>query len=111
MVTDDRAGLQPNVPATVRELSLRFWLALVATGVAAGLGAMAMMAVLRAVQHLAFDYRVGDYVAAVARHGDLWRIVVVGRSAPEQQPVMPGVRHEPAPGTCRPPAIGLGDRA
>lgn len=78
IVADDRGGLQPNVPATVRELPLRFWIALVATGVAAGLGAMAMMAVLRAVQHIAFDYRVGDYVAAVARHGDLWRIVVVG---------------------------------
>jgi len=49
---------------------------IVLTGIAAGLGAMLMMGVLRAVQHLAFDYHSGEYSTAVARHSDV-RLVVV----------------------------------
>lgn len=37
---------------------------------------MAMMGVLRTVQHLAFGYRSGEYSAAIERHSDL-RLVVV----------------------------------
>jgi CIC family chloride channel protein len=49
----------------------------VLTGVASGVGAILMMAVLRAVQHAVFSYHTGDYSTAVARHGDLRRIVVL----------------------------------
>jgi H+/Cl- antiporter ClcA len=72
---DSRAGQQANV-GTLRDLSPRFWLLAVATGVAAGFGAIAMIAVLRAVQHDAFSYHSGFYSTAAARHGDL-RLVVV----------------------------------
>jgi CIC family chloride channel protein len=48
----------------------------VATGIAAGLGAMAMMGVLRTVQHVALGYHSGEYSAAAARRSDL-RVVVV----------------------------------
>lgn len=47
------------------------------TGVAAGVGAIVMMAVLRAVQHAAFSYSSGEYSAAAAAHGDLRRVLVV----------------------------------
>jgi H+/Cl- antiporter ClcA len=75
--SDPRAALQPNISHTLAGLPARFWVALVATGVAAGLGAMAMMALLRAVQHAAFGARLGGYSAAVAAHGDVRRVVVL----------------------------------
>jgi CIC family chloride channel protein len=75
---DDPRGVeQPNVPSRLADLPPRFWVLLVLTGVAAGLGAIAMMDILRAVQHAAFGYRVGEFSAAVARRGDLRRVVVV----------------------------------
>jgi H+/Cl- antiporter ClcA len=67
---------QANVAPRLADLPLRFWVLVVLTGIAAGLGAMLMMAVLRAVQHLAFDYHSGEYSRAAASHGDL-RLVVV----------------------------------
>lgn len=76
-MTDGRAALQPNLPTTLGDFTVDFWIAIVVTGVAAGVGAMAMMAILRAVQHAGFGYQLGDYSAAVARHGDLRRVVVV----------------------------------
>ena len=36
-----------------------------------------MMALLRAVQHAAFDYHTGEYSAAAAAHGDLRRMLVL----------------------------------
>lgn len=74
---EDRAARQQANTGTLRGLSARFWLLTVLTGVAAGAGAIAMMAVLHAVQHLAFSYHSGEYSAAVARHGDLRRVVVL----------------------------------
>lgn len=62
---------------TLRDLSPRFWLLTAATGVAAGFGAIAMIAVLRAVQHDAFSYHSGFYSTAVAHHSDLRRVVVL----------------------------------
>jgi H+/Cl- antiporter ClcA len=49
---------------------------LVLTGIAAGLGAMAMMAVLRAVQHAALGYHLGEYSTA-ALHVSSVRLVAV----------------------------------
>ena len=47
------------------------------TGIAAGAGAIAMVGVLRGVQHLAFSYHSGLYSTAVAHRGDLRRVVVL----------------------------------
>jgi CIC family chloride channel protein len=74
--TDPRAEQQANT-GTLRHLSPRFWLLAVLTGVAAGAGAIAMMEVLRGVQHLAFSYHSGLYSTAVAHRSDLRRVVVL----------------------------------
>jgi len=73
---DRRGAEQANVATRLADLPLRFWVLSVLTGIGAGLGAMAMMAVLRTVQHLVFAYHSGEYSAAAARHSDL-RLVVV----------------------------------
>jgi H+/Cl- antiporter ClcA len=73
---DPRADQQANT-GTLRDLPPRFWLLTVLTGIGAGLGAIAMIAVLREAQHLAFSYRTGPYSNAVAHHGDLRRVVVL----------------------------------
>jgi H+/Cl- antiporter ClcA len=73
---DARARQQSNT-GSLGELSPRFWCLALATGVAAGVGAIAMMAVLRGVQHAVFSYHAGEYSAAVARHGDLRRVAVL----------------------------------
>jgi CIC family chloride channel protein len=73
---DERARQQANV-GTLRDLPPRFWLLVVATGIASGFGAIAMMAVLRAVQHAAFAYHTGEYSTAAAHHSDLRLIVVL----------------------------------
>ncbi len=71
-----RARQQANV-GSLRELSPRFWLLAVATGVAAGLGAIVMIAALRAVQHAAFGYHFGLYSDAVAHRGNARRVAVL----------------------------------
>ncbi len=76
MSSDPRGAEQANVAPKLADLPPRFWVLIVLTGIGAGLGAMAMMGVLRAVQHLAFDYHSGEYSTAVAHHSDL-RLVVV----------------------------------
>lgn len=76
-IDDPRARQQPNLTRSLSGLSLRFWLLTVATGVAAGIGAIAMMAVLRTVQHLAFNYHSGTYSSAAAAHSDLRRVLIV----------------------------------
>lgn len=76
MSGERRGTAQPNVPSRLADLPPRFWVLAVATGIGAGVGAMVMMGVLRAVQHLAFGYHSGEYSAAAARASDL-RIVVV----------------------------------
>ena len=76
MSSDPRGAEQVNVAPKLADLPPRFWVLIVLTGIGAGLGAMAMMGVLRAVQHLAFDYHSGEYSTAVAHHSDL-RLVVV----------------------------------
>lgn len=67
-MADDPRGLeQANVPSRLADLPRRFWIMVVLTGIAAGLGAIAMMATLRFVQHAAFAYHSGEFSAAVAR--------------------------------------------
>ncbi len=72
-----RARAQANFVHAVSEYDHRFWIATVATGVAAGVGAILMMAVLRTVQHVAFGYDHGTYSAAAAARSDLRRLVVL----------------------------------
>jgi CIC family chloride channel protein len=55
-------------------LNLRFWAALVLTGVAAGLFGDLMMLVLFSVEHFVFGYSAGPFEAAVERSGDLRRV-------------------------------------
>lgn len=73
---DPRADQQANT-GTLKELPPRFWLLAVLTGIAAGVGAIAMIAVLKLAQHLAFSYRTGPFSNAVAHHGDLRRVGVL----------------------------------
>lgn len=74
---DSRGTAQANVPPASANLSLRFWVALLITGIGAGLAAMLMMAVLHTVQHLAFGYHLGGYSAAAGRSGYLRRFAVL----------------------------------
>ncbi len=64
---------QPNLiePGT-ETLGLRFWMLLLAAGIAAGL----LMKLLRWVQHTAWTYRTGDFLQATARASP-WHIVLV----------------------------------
>ncbi len=55
-------------------LSARFWVMVVLTGVAAGLFGAAMMLILHTVQHLAFGYQAGGFLAGV-EHAPGWRRV------------------------------------
>lgn len=58
-------------------LSLRFWALALLTGLGAGLGGGGLMLLLRAVQHLAWTYRTGTFLAAVERTGSAQRIAVL----------------------------------
>ena len=66
---------QPNVTGDVdARLTPQFWLAVILTGLAAGLLGAALMALLFAVQHAAFGYHSGSFGAAVARVGGARRV-------------------------------------
>lgn len=58
---------QPNVPGrgVVASYGLRFWLLVVAIGLAAGLAAAGLLELLDAVEHAAWSYRSGSYLTAV----------------------------------------------
>lgn len=58
-------------------LNLRFWAALVLTGVAAGLFGALTLLVLFTVQHLAFNYSSGPFEQAVKRASDARRLAVL----------------------------------
>ncbi len=57
---------RPELDAPVR-LTPRFWLLLIATGIAAGLAAGALMVLLHTVQHVAWNYQQSGFFDAVAR--------------------------------------------
>jgi len=71
---------QPNVPGDQRALgfSARFWVVLVPVGIGAGLGAIGLMALLRAVQHVAYDYRSGSFLSGVLAAPMDRRVVALG---------------------------------
>ena len=58
-------------------LTPKFWLMVVATGVAAGLFGDLMMLILFSVQHVAFGYHTGSLEAGVERASDVRRLVVL----------------------------------
>jgi H+/Cl- antiporter ClcA len=58
-------------------LTLRFWVMVVLTGVAAGLFGDLLMLLLFNVQYLAFSYHSGTVEAAAERTGDVQRLVVL----------------------------------
>jgi CIC family chloride channel protein len=58
-------------------LTPKFWLMVVATGVAAGLFGDLMMLILFSIQHAAFGYHTGSLEAAVERASDVRRLVVL----------------------------------
>src|SRR5271170_744217 len=65
---------QPNATGDGEAaLSATFWVAVVLTGIAAGLCGAALMALLFTVQHLAFGYHSGDLQSAVERASGLRR--------------------------------------
>jgi CIC family chloride channel protein len=69
---------QPNMTSEGdARLTARFWVALVATGIAAGLFGDLMMVILFGMQHLAFGYHVGSFEAAVERSSAARRVVVL----------------------------------
>ena len=70
---------QPNVPGRgiTASYSRRFWAVVVAIGVGAGLGAAALMVLLRAVQHLAWNYSSGPFLDAVEHTSSAHRVIVL----------------------------------
>jgi chloride channel protein, CIC family len=70
---------QPNVPGKgiVASYGVRFWAIVVAIGVGAGLGGAALIELLRAVQHLAWDYHAGDFLDGVKRTSSIRRVLVL----------------------------------
>ncbi len=56
---------QPNVPGRgiTASYGLRFWAIVALIGVGAGLAGAALIALLRAVQHLAWNYSSGSFLA------------------------------------------------
>ncbi|HEY1824808.1 MAG TPA: chloride channel protein [Acidimicrobiales bacterium] len=67
---------QPNVTHDGdARLTPRFWLAVLLTGIAAGLFGDLLMWILRLVERAAFGYRTGSYQAAVAASSDGRRVL------------------------------------
>jgi chloride channel protein, CIC family len=67
---------QPNATGDAgAPLDLRFWVALVLTGVATGLFGDLLMLILFSVQHVSFNYSTGDLEGAVERASDARRIL------------------------------------
>ncbi len=75
--SDPRATKQANVTPRMADFPPLFWALVLLTGVGAGLGAMAFMALLHEVQHLAFGYHTGEYSVAASKHSDLRRVLVL----------------------------------
>lgn len=72
--------LQPNISAALQLSSfpVSFWLLAVISGVAAGLGGIAMMKLLHFVQHIAWDYHMGTFLDAVEKtsYYHRWGVVI-----------------------------------
>ena len=68
---------QPNLIADGSTFVAKFWLLVVLTGAGAGLAGAGLMRLLYAVQHVAWDYEAGTFLAAVARATVLHRFLVL----------------------------------
>lgn len=69
---------QPNACGDdVAALTPRFWMAVVLTGVAAGLFGVAMMALLTTVEHIGFGYDSGSFQSGVEQASGLRRAVAL----------------------------------
>lgn len=77
MPQDPRGTKQANVPSLFADFSFSFWILVVLTGIAAGVGAIVMMAILRAVQHLSFQYHTGEFSTAVGHHSFVRRVIIL----------------------------------
>lgn len=71
--SDERRGVA--IPR-LADLSLRFWMSVVVTGMLTGIGAMVLMGILRFVEHTALRYHSGEFSTVAAHRSDL-RLVVV----------------------------------
>ena len=58
---------QPNLVEDGSTFPAKFWLLVVLTGAGAGLGGAGLMRLLYAVQHVAWNYEAGTFLAAVTR--------------------------------------------
>ena len=73
-----RTTEQPNATGDIHApLSLRFWVVLVLTGVAAGLLGDLMMVVLFTTEHVTYAFHTGSFQAAVTRDSGLRRVVAL----------------------------------
>lgn len=70
---------QPNVTGRgiVAGYSARFWTLVVAVGVATGVGASALMGLLRLTEHLAYGYRSGPFLDGVQAAASGRRVIVL----------------------------------
>ena len=70
---------QPNVPGRgiTASYAPRFWALVFLVGVGTGLGAAALMELLRAIQHLAWNYSSGPFLAAATRDSGARRLIVL----------------------------------
>ncbi|HLH65347.1 MAG TPA: chloride channel protein [Solirubrobacteraceae bacterium] len=74
---------QPNVPGRgiVASYTLRFWSIVVAIGVIAGLGAIALMKLLHFVEHVAYGYRSGSFLHGAAAAASWRHVLALGIAA------------------------------
>jgi CIC family chloride channel protein len=70
---------QPNLPGRglLAAYGGRFWALVVVIGIAAGVGASAMMGLLKLAEHLAYGYRPGPYLDGLSVGTGLHRVVVL----------------------------------
>jgi H+/Cl- antiporter ClcA len=70
---------QPNVPGRgiTASYGLRFWLLVVAIGAGTGLAGAALIELLRAVQHLAWNYSSGPFLDAAEHASSARRVIVL----------------------------------
>jgi len=74
-----RTTPQPNVPGRgiVASYGARFWMLVVLVGLGAGLGGALLIELLRAIQHLAWSYRSGNFLEAVQHSSATRRVLVL----------------------------------
>jgi len=66
---------QPNATSDGdAELTLKFWIFIVLTGIGAGLFGDLMMVILFNVQHITYHYHIGSFQAAVGRAAPIYRL-------------------------------------